>query len=99
MADPVTREQILSDLDAFEAARDAAAAAHVTTTAAQANVLSVTLVEQGQIDAALAHFDVTTNQAKDQAASAAAAEVVANTDEDDKFNTLVADITAFKNEA
>lgn len=95
---PVTREQILADLDAFTAARDAAADAHTTTSQADANVLSVTTVEQGLIDSAVAHFDIATTQAKSEASAAAAAEVVANSEEQDAFDTLVSDITAFKNE-
>jgi hypothetical protein len=94
----VTREQILADLDAFTAARDAAADAHTATSAAHANVLSVTTVEQGQIDAAVAHFDIATTQAKSEATDAEAAEAGANVTEDSAFDTLVADITAFKNE-
>ncbi len=95
----VTKEDLLAKHEVFTEARDAAAAAHVTTSAAQANVLSVTTIEQGHIDAAVAQFDVATTEAKAEATSAAAAEVVANDEEDTALSELFAAISAFKDEA
>lgn len=95
---PVTREDILAKFSAFGDLRDAAATAHTDTVAAHENVVSVTTVEQGLIDAATAHFDVATTQAKQQATDAEGAETAADSAEDTSFNELLDMITNFKNE-
>ena len=95
---PVTRQDILDKFASFSDLRDAAATAHTDTISAHENVVSVTTVEQGLIDAATAHFDVATTQAKQEATSAEVAETNADSAEDQSFQELLDLITNFKNE-
>ena len=78
----VSKQDLLDAVEAFTTADNAHAEARTATLAAKDNTLSVTLIEQGQVDAALAHFDVSTNEAKADEATAVAAETAAESAED-----------------
>lgn len=99
MANPTTKDDLLALVNELSDKRDVADAAVATTATAQANVISVTTVEQGLIDAATAHFDVSTTQAKQGATDAQAAQDAAAADEQSTFDSLLTAIQNFKAEA
>jgi hypothetical protein len=99
MSNPTTKEDLLALVNELSDKRDAADAAHAATSAAQENVVSVTTVEQGLIDAAMAHFDVATTQAKQQATDAQSSQDTAEAAEQSTFDELLAAIQNFKSES
>ncbi len=92
---PISKEDLLADVDAIVAARDARDAAHAATLSALSNVTDVTVIEQAKIDQATAHFDSETRSAQADADAKAAAEDVAKTADKAALDKFVADVQAF----
>ncbi len=92
---PISKEDLLTDIDALVAAREARDAAHAATLSATENVTNVTVVEQANIDAATAHYDRATTEARGQADAAAQDESLKAVADQAALDKLVADVTAF----
>ena len=90
-----TIQEIETEFEALSELRDAAATAAAATKLAQQNVIDVTTVQQGLIDAATGTFDVETGLAKTEATDAALAETEAQAAEDEAFAALEADLKDF----
>lgn len=92
---PISKADLLSDIDALVAAREARDAAHAATLTATENVTTVTLVEQANIDSATAQFDRATTEARAAAGAAADDETEKAAADQAALDKLVADVTAF----
>lgn len=90
-----TKQDLLDLVDTLVQKRGALTAAHDTTVAAEQNVTNVTVIEQAKIDAATAHFDQATTEAKQQASDAHTAEDTAGVEDQTAFDNLVAAIQNF----
>ncbi len=96
---PVTIDQILAKAQDLSTKRDVSTQAHEATLAATETVTSVTVVQQAVIDKATADYELAVSAAKGSADLAATAEGVAEADEQAVFDSLIADLTAFKQNA
>ena len=92
---PTTKQDLLDLVDVLVTKREALTSAHDATVASEQNVTSVTVIEQAKIDAATAHFDQATTEAKQQATDAHAAEDTAGAEDQAAFDNLVAAIQNF----
>jgi hypothetical protein len=90
-----TKQDLLDLVDVLVTKREALTAAHGTTVAAEQNVTSVTVIEQAKIDAATAHFDQATTEAKQEAVEAHASEDNAAVEDQTAFDALIAAISDF----
>jgi hypothetical protein len=92
---PISKEDLLADVDALVAARDARDAAHAATLSATEHVTDVTVIEQANIDAASAQYDRNTRDAQASADAAGSAEEVAKAADQAALDKFVADVRAF----
>jgi hypothetical protein len=95
----LTAQDLIDQVNVLVAKKVAADEAAALTSAAKDNVVAVTTVEQGKIDAAVAHFDVETTIAKTAAADAEAVEEKANAEEQVALTTLTESINTFASQA
>jgi hypothetical protein len=92
----VTKDDLLALVETLSQKRDAKNAAHDATSVAEQNVTNVTVVEQAKIDAATAHFDQATTEAKQGATDAHTAEDLATADDNAAFQALLQGIQDFE---